>query len=341
MKTLSPFYVSLLAATLLWGCKGKSNQNGSEAQSHEAVKVTTTAVVQDSITVTESFSASVESFVKNNIAPQSPNRIKTFHTEVGQTVRRGQLLVTLDNPQLSQLDLKMKKSKVDLDRIDELYRVGGISKSDWENARVAYDVDATSLRNLSENTRLTSPIAGVVTARNYDNGDMYTAQKPLLVVEQISPLKIRINISEKYFTQIHKGLPVKVMLDVFPGEVFNGTVGLIYPSVDPNTRTFTVEVHLKNTNQRVRPGMYATVEVNFGSKAALLVPDICVRTLPGSNERMVYLHQNGQAVLRKVKVGALVGSNYIIEEGLTPQDQVITSGINHLRNGINVEVVQQ
>lgn len=331
---------ALTIALLSTACSSRSSQKQNEAHA-DTLRVSVVTPRVDTVTVAESFSATVESYVRNNIAPQVPNRIKAIHVEVGQSVRKGQLLATLDNAQLVQLELKMKKSKTDLDRIEELYQMGGISKSDWENARMAYDVDASSYRNLSENTRLVSPIAGVITARNYDSGDLYSPQLPLLVVEQISPLKIKIHVSEKYFALIHKGMPVEVKSDVFPQETFPGVVALTYPSVDPSSRTFAVEINLKNSDNRLRPGMYAHVTMELERKALLLVPDVAVRTLQGTGEKMVYLYKDGKAVQQAVSLGTLIGNRYVVEKGVSEKDQVITSGLNRIKSGMTVEKVNQ
>ena len=330
--------LSLIVVLMLLGACSSKQRQGKAEDTDEPLSVNVISPRVDSIVRAESFSATVESFVKNNIAPQSPNRIQKIYVEVGQKVNRGQVLATLDRAQLTQLELKQKKSKLDLDRIDQLYQVGGISKSDWENARMAYEVENTTLQNIADNTRLVSPISGIITARNYDSGDMYSPQMPLLVVEQISPLKININMSEEYFPVVKKGLPVEVRLDVFPDEVFEAEVGLVYPSIDPATRTFGVEVHLKNSDSRIRPGMYAHVNVKLGEEEALLIPDTSVRTLPGTAEKMVYIYRDGKAILRKVELGRLVDSDYIVKSGIELGDQVITSGLSRLKNGMPVRV---
>ena len=154
---------------------------------------------------------------------------------------------------------------------------------------MSLDVKKTSYRNLLENTSLLSPISGIITARNYDNGDMYNGNTPVLVVEQIVPVKLLINISENYFSKIKKGSPVKVKFDVFEGEVFNGKISLIYPTINAATRTFPVELVLDNKDMKVRPGMFARVEVNFGSENHVVVPDLAIVKQAGSGDRYVFV----------------------------------------------------
>ena len=120
------------------------------------------------------------------------------------------------------------------------------------------DVAKTAYENLKENTRLVSPINGIVTARNYDSGDMIGGE-PVVTIEQMSPVKLLVNVSESFYTRVRKGMDVNVKVEVYGDEIFHGKVSLIYPTVDPQTRTFPVEIKLPNKDLKVRPGMFARV----------------------------------------------------------------------------------
>ena len=106
-------------------------------------------------------------------------------------------------------------------------------------------------KNLKDNTQLLSPISGIITARNYDNGDIY-AGNPIIQVQQIKPVKLLINVSEMQYTKIKKGMDVKVVVDVYDKDEFTGKVSLIYPTIDPRTHTFAVEISISNTNEKIR-----------------------------------------------------------------------------------------
>ena len=146
---------------------------------------------------TEVYTATVESDVKNNIAPNTPYRIEKIYVEVGDHVRKGQVLVQLDASNLRQLKLQIENMKVEFNRTSQLFSVGGASQAEYDNAKTQLDVLSTQYAQLVQNTQLTAPISGVVTARNYDNGDMY-AGTPILTVDQLNPVKLIINGSEVY-----------------------------------------------------------------------------------------------------------------------------------------------
>ena len=107
----------------------------------------------------------------------------------------------------------MENAKKEFERTSELYEFGGASKSEYDSRRLAYEVAKSTYDNLAENTTLVSPVAGVVSARNYDNGDM-SGNDPILVVEQIRPVKIMIGVSENLFSVVKRGMKVYVSISI-------------------------------------------------------------------------------------------------------------------------------
>ena len=264
--------VALLLAAFMGSCTGGKDKAAVAVQADEKPIVKLADVKARPVDQIQDYTATVEAEVKNNIAPSSPVRIDQIFVEVGDRVSKGQKLVQMDAANLKQTKLQLDNQEIEFKRIDELYKVGGASKSEWDASKMQLDVKKTAYKNLLENTALLSPINGVVTARNYDNGDMYSGGNPVLVVEQITPVKLLINVSETYFTKVKKGAPVDVKLDVYGDEVFTGNISLIYPTIDAATRTFQVEIKLDNRDQRVRPGMFARATLNFGQRTTWLFP---------------------------------------------------------------------
>ncbi len=327
--------VSFMFILLMSACTESKDKKGVDVIS-EKPRVKLAAVTARQVDQILEYTATVEAEVKNNIAPASPVRIDHIYVEVGDKVSKGQKLVQMDAASLKQLKLQLDNQEIEFRRLDELYKVGGVSKSEWDASKMSLDVKKTSYRNLLENTSLLSPISGIITARNYDNGDMYNGNTPVLVVEQIVPVKLLINISENYFSKIKKGSPVKVKFDVFEGEVFNGKISLIYPTINAATRTFPVELVLDNKDMKVRPGMFARVEVNFGSENHVVVPDLAVVKQAGSGDRYVFVYEKGKVRYQKVELGSRMGSEYELISGVDNNSQVVVAGHARLVNGTEV-----
>ena len=285
------------------------------------------------------YTSTVQPFVKNNIVPQAGNRIKKINVEVGDFVKKGQILAEMDLTQLQQAELQLLNNEIELERLRKLYDAGGLSKSDLDAVEMAYKVSKNSYENLLENSILRSPIDGVVSARNYDVGDMYVMAAPLFTVEQIVPVKLLVGISESDYSKVKVGDPVTVNADAFPDLTFYGKVNRIYPTVDPATRTFTVEVKIDNKYKTLRPGMFARAKVSFGSNNNVVVPDVAVVKQQGSGERFVYvLNDDNTVTYQKVVLGRRMGTEYEVLEGLTDGASVVTGGQIRLKDGVKVVV---
>ncbi|KKB52933.1 MULTISPECIES: efflux RND transporter periplasmic adaptor subunit [Parabacteroides] len=329
--------IPLVTLALLMSCSGEKKDTATETHD-EKVKVKIEQVSAQDVDQIADFTATVEANIKNNIAPQSPVRIEKLFAEVGDHVKEGQLLVKMDANNLKQAKVQLENQEVEFKRIDELYKVGGASKSAWDAQKTQLDISRESFKNLQENTQLVSPISGIITARNYDNGDMYSGGDPIFTVEQIRPVKLFVNVSESYFTQVKKGNEVDIKLDVYGDEVFKGKVSLVYPTIDAATRTFPVEIKIANADERVRPGMFARATMNFGTLNHVVAPDQAIVKQSGSGDRYIYVYKNGKVSYQKVELGRRMGNKYEIVSGVDNGDQVVITGQNRLTNGMEVEI---
>ena len=341
IKTISTIAMSAALALAVTACSGGNKTSEEKNDNEEAVKVEVAKTDYREVSQVNTFTGTVEADVTNNIAPQSVARIRKVYVEVGQHVSAGQKLADMDPANLDQVRLQMENNKIEYDRVNELYKIGGCSKSELDAKQTAYDISRRNYENLVENTRLISPISGIVSARNYDSGDMYSGTNPIFVVEKIRPVKMKVNVSESLFTKIKKGMNVDFTLDVYGDEVFTGKVNIIYPTVDPSSRTFTVELLVANNNERVRPGMYARATINHGTAMRVVVPDRAVQKLVGSGDRYVYVVKDGKAEYRKVELGQRLGTEYEIVSGINRDETVVVAGQTKLKNGSKVSIVKK
>ncbi|NCB68120.1 MAG: efflux RND transporter periplasmic adaptor subunit [Bacteroidia bacterium] len=331
--------ILLILAIAVTSCGKKEAEKGQAAES-QLPKVKIATVNERDVEQVQTFTATVEPEVKNNIAPASPGRIRNIFVEVGATVSKGQRLAQMDAVNLSNSETQIENLRRMYKRVAELFSVGGASQQELDNAKLQLDVAETNMKNLSENTYLHSPINGVVTARNYDVGDMFTGQLPLLTVMQINPVKLKINISESFYSKIKVGMQVDVKVDVFENETFPAKVSLIYPVIDERTRTFTVELKLSNPGSKVRPGMFARVNMNFGTEKHVVVPDRSIVKQTGSGSRYVFVYSDGKVKYTEVKLGRRIDNEYELFSGVSNGQQIVVSGLNKLQDGMEVEVVK-
>lgn len=338
MKRKAFSFVALAMTLMLAACVGKTQTTQTAATVEEvkpAVKLAQVSVRP--VDQVRDYVGTVEAEVKNNIAPQTMGRISKIFVEVGDHVRKGQKLVQMDAANLKQLTLQIENQKVDFARIKELYAVGGVSKAEFDNAKMSLEVAETQYNNIMENTQLMSPIDGIVTARNYDNGDLYSGAA-ILTVEQIRPVKLLVNVSENYYSKVKKGDKATITLDALPGETFTATVSLKYPTVNAATHTFPVELTLANKEEKVRPGMFARAQLNFGTENHVVVPDVAIVKQPGSGERFVYVYNHGKVNYVKVELGQRLGDAYELISGVADGATVVVAGQSRLTDGAEVKV---
>lgn len=334
MKT-DRLFVAIVAAAVFASCGTKEEKT----EVHEELPLVAVDVVHSQqVPQTKEYTATVQAENLNNIAPSSPNRIKKINVEVGDRVRAGQVLVTLDSSNSDQLRINLDQIEREYNRAVQLLEIGGGTQQSVDQLKAQLDAARSQYDNIMENTVLRSPITGLVTARNYDPGDM-TSTLPVLTVGQLSPVvKVMINVSENDMTKIAVGMPVEITFDAFPEEKFSGKIYRVYPTVDEATRTFGVEIRIPNPKEQLKPGMFARVNIDFGSAENVVVPDRAVVKQTGSGNKYVYVLHGNTVSYNKVEIGQRLGSSYELLSGVNNGDTVVIAGQTRLADGVQVEV---
>ncbi len=328
--------LSIIAAVALTSCGKKEQVNAVEEE--ELPIVTVDFAHSMEVPQNKVYTANVEAENINNIAPASPNRIKRINVEVGDHVRAGQELVVLDKSNIDQLRINLEQIEREYNRAVQLLEIGAGTQQAVDQLKAQLAAAKSQYDNLLENTVLRSPITGVVTARNYDPGDM-TGSLPVLTVGQLTPVvKVMINVSENDLATLKAGQDVEVTFDAFPGETFQGKVQRIYPTVDTATRTFEVEVRIANGQERLKPGMFARVSIDLGSRNNVVVPDRAVVKQTGSGNKYVYVLNGSTVSYKRVELGRRLDNAYELISGIEDGDTVVITGQSRLADGVRVEV---
>ncbi len=354
MKRTPFIYAAIVCAVSLASCSGQENKDAdSQDEKKPLVKVETVnsrEVVQEG-----KYTATVDPDLINNISASSPNRIKEILVDEGMRVQKGQKLVVLDDVNAINYEMQVANAKANLenvklnyDRAVQLLNIGGGTQQNVDqmqlqltNAQNTLASAERTLQNSRENTVLVSPISGVVTARNYDPGDM-TGTLPIVTVARIQPVKVVINVSESELSKVSKGMPAKVTFDTYGSEVFDGTVTMVMPVVNSDSRTFGVEITVQNPDSRILPGMFGRVSLDLGVANHVVVPDRAVVKMPGSGNHYVFVYDSktGTVSYNLVELGQRLGDAYELISGVEPGSQVVISGQSKLTGGTAVEVAK-
>ncbi len=338
--TMAAVAAGTIMPTLLLSSCGKAEEKAAAtSEADELPRIEIDMARRMEVPQLKEYTATVEAENINNIAPATPNRIKKINVEVGDHVRAGQTLVELDTSNARQLRINLDQIEREYNRAVSLLEIGAGTQQAVDQLRAQLDAARSQYDNMMENTVLTSPVTGVVTARNYDPGDM-CGSMPVLTVGQLTPeVKVMINVSENDMNTLRQGMPVSVTFDAFPGETFSGKIARIYPTVDTATRTFGVEVRIANGAERIKPGMFARVEVNLGSKNNVVVPDRAIVKQTGSGNKYVYVYSGGRVSYNKVELGQRLDENYELLSGIADGDTVVITGQTRLADGVEAIIL--
>lgn len=343
MKPQTSLLLLLSAASLSLStaCSSSSSSKQETAQSTDSTQVVTVDAARlTELDSRQQYTAQLEAKTLNNITAQAGGRVKQILVAVGDRVAAGQVVARMEATQASAAQIQLADAKTNFARMDELYKVGGISKAQWEQAKSTLEQAKLSYGNASENTLLRSPISGFVTAKNYDNGDVTSPAQPILVIQQVSPLKVVVNVSEQYYTRLKPGLEASLSVEALGTQSFSGRITKVYPTVDATTHTVGVEIEVANKDQRLRPGMYARLGLDFGTRQALTISDKAIVRQAGSGIRYVYVLKEGKAVYREVELGELQDGRYEVLSGIEPGEQLIISAPSRLKNGTAVKLAK-
>lgn len=329
-----------LAATMV-GCGAKGSKSAVVAQEESAVAVKVCTAETTKMEITETYTSEILPFKENDITPAAQGlHIDRILVDVGDRVKAGQIVATMNKTSLKQLEINLATVEDSYNRMKPVHEAGGISDQQMLELENTLTLQREMVDNMRRNSEIKSPISGVVTARNYENGDLFTSM-PILHVMQINQLKVMANVSEQYYTSVKVGDKVDINVDIFPGETFEGKVSRIAPALDAATRTFGVEITIPNSQERLRPGMFARATFHMGETEGVVIDDVAVQKQAGSAERFVYVIKDGVAEFRFVRDGRRVDSKVNIVEGLEAGEQVATTSFVRLMDGKAVEIVTE
>ena len=285
-------------------------------------------------------STTLEGYQKVSIAPGVTGHIEHIYVDVGSRVGRGANLVRMDQQQYNTTKLTFANLALELSRLEALVASGAVSQQTYDQTKLSYDQTSESLKYLEENTFVKAPISGVISAKNYEDGELYSGQ-PILELTQIGVLKALMPIPETYYPRVKAGMQVDIRSEIYPEVVFPATIEIVYPTIDPATHTFNVKVRIPNGEERLRPGMYVHSSLEMGRSEALLMPYQAVQKLTGANDRYIYLNDGGVAKRVFVQIGQRFDDKIeVLSDAVVEGVEVVTTGAEKLVDGCKLNVAK-
>lgn len=331
-------FMYILAAAILISCGGE--EQATTAQNERVEQVKTTVLEYSKIERNITISTNLQGYLTQNVAPSLTGKIEHIYREVGDKVVAGQDLVRMDQTQYKTSKIALGNLLIEKNRVEQLLKSGSATQQQYDQLSAQYEQTKEQLDFLEANTYVKAPFAGIIAAKNYEDGELYGGQ-PILVLTQIDKLKALVAVPETYFPQIKAGMKLTLTTDIYPDQVFNATVEVVYPTIDPASHTFQVKIVVPNGKRLLRPGMYVTTKLTLGGADAIVVPYQSVEKLVGANNRYVFINDNGVAKRVDVELGQRFDQNVeIISDQIKPGVEMVTTGQNKLIDGTKINVVK-
>ena len=326
----------MAAAVCLIGCGKKDAQIVQET---ERVEVVSTMILENhEIERVLNVSTNLQGYLTQNVAPSLTGKIEHIFVEVGDRVKEGDMLVRMDQNQYLTNKIQLANLEVEMSRLEALLATGSVSQQTYDQTKVGYDQLKQNLSFLEKNTYVKAPFEGVISAKTYEDGELYGGQ-PIVVLTQVKKLKALIAVPETYYPLIKEGMKLTVKSDIYPEQTFPATIEVVYPTIDAASHTFQCKVVIPNASEKLRPGMYVTTTLGLGKENTIVVPYQSVEKLIGSNERFVFINENGYAKRVSVKLGQRFDENIeIIAPGIQPGVEYIYKGQSKLVDGVKIQV---
>jgi membrane fusion protein (multidrug efflux system) len=279
------------------------------------------------------------------ISSEVPGRLKEIHFQEGQPIDKGAPLFTLDDSiyraQLDDAAAKLRLAEQTNKRTSALFtnKYATAQSADESASNLAVNTAAVELARVQlEKAHIVAPFSGIVGLRRVSVGEYITAGQALVNLEAIDPVKADFRVPEKFLPAIRVGQTIRIKVDAFPEDSFEGKVYAIDPRLDIAGRSLLVRAVVPNGDQRLRPGLFARVTVLLQLKEdALSVPEQAI--VPQGDSQFVFKIVDGKVHLTKVVTGTRRDGRVEIVEGLAPGDQVVTAGQLKIRDGTAVSVV--
>lgn len=348
----------LAAGVIAYGAMGRGKTESGISQNQQAISVNVTMVKQIPKENRQTFTGTVDAYETALISPKVDGRVEKLLVDNGRAVKAGQIMVELDSSDYDNnlaisrsLQQKANTALANLsanyDRSLQLFRSGALSKQDLEDQQATLDMakadadSAAAALAIAEdavgNTRIRSPIAGVVADRTADLGQVLEAGTTLMAVHDLSSVYVKINVPQREISEIKPGLKAAITVDAYPGKVFDGVVADINPNADPSARVFRSRIRLPNPEGCLKPGMFAQTSITTGKAVHVLaVPS---DTLTGTADRYyVFVPVGSRIRSQAVEVGAIIGSMVEIKSGLQAGQKIVASNVNKLKDGDRIKV---
>jgi len=331
-----------------------------EEKPAEAMLIQAAKVVRQDLTEKLALTGNVRPRNEVDIFPKLGGRIESLNAEVGDKVKAGQLLATIEHKEIAWqaraaaaatriARANLDGARQDQERVSMLFQGGSATQAQVDGVKLKVTMAEAQLAQAEaaeglaqqalESSRITSPIAGTVTRRPVNVGNQVGPQSPLFTVQDLQALKLESSVDAAAFGRLSRGQEAQVTVDALPGQTFRGELSLLAPALDATTRRAACEIQIDNGGGKLLANAFARAELSLGKlENVLAVPREAVLEAPGG--AVVYRVAQGKVEAVRPRLGATDGVRVVVLEGLNEGDLVATTGVANLADGAAVKLAE-
>jgi len=366
------FAVTLSTILMIGAC----SQSKKDARSNVVAKIPV-EVMDISVGTIESkigFLGNISAFQEVKVYSTVPTRIVSMKVDVGDVVKKSQILAMVDSEKIKQAVIQAeaglesakaqyKNIDTEWNRISRLYQENAVSKSQYDAVKAQREAARSAVKQLEaalataktqlKDCSITAPISGIISSRLLEQGDQAIPSVPIFTIVKMDQVKIQIEVVENQIDLVKIGQKAHIRVEAFPDEVFEGEISKINPTLNPATRTIGAEVLINNPEYKLRPGMFAKVEVVIDRhENSLLIPKFAIlentrlKYLGGELtnsqviiDRYVFVIKDSTALKKDIETGFVDGNVAEVLKGLSRDDLLVTTGQHNLQDSSKVEIV--
>jgi membrane fusion protein, multidrug efflux system len=335
---LLPAVVSL--AGLIAGC-GK--QGGQMAGGFPAMQVVAVEAKRQPVSETLPLVGTVAADEQVDLRSEIDGTVQGIKFEEGKPVEKGQLLIQLDPTKLAasvaESEAAFKLTEENFERMKTLQKGNVMAQQEYDQTASAYEIAKATLdrrRRELRDTQIVAPFAGVMGSRTISPGQVINKDAKLASVVALDPVKVEVNVPERFLGEVQTGQKIDVKVAAYPKETFKGEVFFVAPQVDTTTRTVMVKARIANGDFRLKPGMFARLDLTLKIKDdAVVIPEAAV-ILNGDAVCVFIVDSQTNAQIRMVKTGVRMAGQVEITDGLKGGELVIVEGYQKTPPGAKV-----
>jgi multidrug efflux pump subunit AcrA (membrane-fusion protein) len=330
---------SILFSVLLTACNSKENNTAVKKTKKTPVVKIQSAVQTKMVSFIEII-GTIEANIYSEIKSPVDGVIEDLFARENQQVESGQVIAVI-NPndrlslisnnqlQVQKLEKQLKMSDKSIKEYAQLKQSLKEAKSNLEYAKDMY-----------QTSPVICPINGIVTQRWLDKGSQVTAKEKVLTITDMNSLVVKAEVNEKYFEAIKQSRKLAVILNAYPSDTLTGVISLVYPQINPETRSVEFDVKIQNFNKKLLPGMMASIQIPVAvNENAIAVNTDAVLISPDNKQFLFVVNKDSIAIKRIVKTGIASGSLIEICKGISEHEIVVVMGQEVLKDSVKVKVM--